>query len=131
LAESAQVRFAAMVAVWRTRHVVPLTDLRVAGALMLAIAAVRPVHGPGIPCPLRTVTGIPCPLCGMTTSVTDTVHGHLGAAASANPVGLLAVAVAAGLLLWRRAERLAVPALAMPVALAAMWLFELHRFRFL
>jgi hypothetical protein len=95
------------------------------------VAAVRPVHGPGLPCPLRTLTGIPCPLCGMTTSVTDTVHGHLGAALAANPAGLLAVAAAVALLVWRRAREAAVPAAAVPVALALMWLFELHRFHFL
>jgi small neutral amino acid transporter SnatA (MarC family) len=120
-----------MVAVWRARQPVGLSDLRVAGGLMLAAAAVRPIHGPGLPCPLRTLTGVPCPLCGMTTSVTDTVHGHLGAALAANPVGVLAVAVAVALLVWRRAEQVRVPAAALPIALAAMWLFELHRFHFL
>jgi len=120
-----------MVAAWRARQAVGLSDLRIAGGLMLAIAAVRPVHGPGIPCPLRTLTGVPCPLCGMTTSVTDTVHGHVAAAFTANPAGLLAVAAAVALLVWRRAQRVTLPAAALPVALSLMWLFELHRFHFL
>jgi hypothetical protein len=102
---------------------------------MLAAAAVRPAVGnPGVPCLLRSLTGIPCPLCGMTTSVTDTVHLHLGQALAANPMGIAAVAVAVVLLVWRRAQRVALPAgaaAAVPVVLAMMWLFELHRFKVL
>jgi hypothetical protein len=99
---------------------------------MLAAAAVLgsvPGH-PGLPCPLRTLTGVPCPLCGMTTSVEATVHGHVGRALAANPVGIVAVAVAAFLLVRRPATiRLPLPLVA--VALALMWAFELHRFGFL
>ncbi|MDQ1446479.1 MAG: hypothetical protein QOI20_2943 [Acidimicrobiaceae bacterium] len=104
---------------------------------MLAAAAVRPFVGnPGVPCPLRCLTGIPCPLCGMTTSVTDAVHLHVGSALAANPMGLVAAVAAVVLVvLGRRIERLVVPALVVPVAmsvgLAGMWLFELHRFKFL
>ncbi|HEV7888733.1 MAG TPA: DUF2752 domain-containing protein [Acidimicrobiales bacterium] len=121
-----------MVALWREERVVPLHDLRIAGGLMLAAAAVRPAVGnPGLPCILRAVTGIPCPLCGMTTSVTDTVHLNLAGALAANPMGIALTVFAVVLLLARRAERLTVPAAALPVALTAMWLFELHRFRIL
>lgn len=124
-----------MVAVRTAGRAVELGGLRTAGGLMLAAAAVRPSLGnPGLPCPLRTLTGIPCPLCGMTTSVTDAVHLHLGHALAANPVGVIAVVVAVALLLFRRAERVVVPGVlvaAAPVVLAGMWLFELHRFRFL
>ena len=109
---------------------VDLASLRIAGGVMLAAAMVRPlVPGePGLPCPLRLTTGIPCPLCGMTTSVTAAAHLDLAGAAAANPVGILAVAVALVLLLVRRPPRLDLPRWVLPTALAAMWAFELHRF---
>ena len=100
---------------------------------MLAAAAVRPVVGsPGVPCLLRAATGVPCPLCGMTTSVTETVWLDVGSAVAANPMGVVAVVVAVALLvLRRRVERVALPVLLLPATLLSMWLFELHRFEFL
>jgi hypothetical protein len=100
---------------------------------MLALGAVLPhlAGNPGLPCPLRATTGVPCPLCGMTTSVKATMRGDLGSAAAANPFGILAVVVAAVVLLrpaWRQAQ---VPTLAIAAAVAASWLFELHRFHFI
>ena len=107
-------------------------ELRTAGALMLALGLVLPAlpgHHHGFPCPLRTLTGVPCPLCGMSTSVEDTVHAHLGAAAAANPVGILFVAIAAALLVVRP-SKLVVSRLAAGGTMLAMWVFELHRFGF-
>src|SRR5688572_14102208 len=97
---------------------------------MLAAAAVRPMvpEAPGIPCPLRTMTGIPCPLCGMTTSVTAAVHLDLGGALAANPVGLVAVAVAILVLVVRRPVSFDVPRWGLLAVFAGMWLFELQRF---
>jgi len=112
--------------------VVDVREARPAGAAMLAAAAVLPLlpgHA-GFPCPLRMLTGVPCPLCGMTTSVEATVHAHVGRALGANPAGVPLVAAAVALLAVRR-RRIVFPLLYLYAALAAMWAFELHRFRFL
>lgn len=107
-------------------------ELRTTGAVMLGAALVLPVlpGHPGIACPLRRLTGIPCPLCGMTTSVEDGMRLHLGRALDANPAGLLAIATAL-LLLALRPAYVRIPAVLPVVALAASWLFELHRFSIL
>lgn len=107
-------------------------DIRGAAFAMLVAGATLPLlpGRPGIACPLRRLTGIPCPLCGMTTSVEQALRLHLHAAAVANPAGLFAVLLAI-VLIVRRPHRLAVPVLLLPVLLAAMWLFELHRFSIL
>jgi hypothetical protein len=106
-----------------------VADLRPAGALMLVAGAVLPVlpGHPGVSCPLRRLTGIPCPLCGLSTSVEQTVRLHLHAAAEANPVGIVLVLAAFALLVFRP-RRLRVPSVVLPLTLAGMWLFELHRF---
>ena len=104
-------------------------ELRVAGAGMLGAGFLLPVL-PGHPsfvCPLRAATGVPCPLCGLSTSVEETVRLHWVDALRANPFGLVLVLVAAGLLVIRP-HRLRLPMPALYVALAASWLFELHRF---
>ena len=115
------------------RQVLELDGLRAPAGLILAAGAVRGfmAHPPGIPCPLRALTGIPCPLCGMTTSVTATLHGDLLGALAANPGGLLAVAMAIAVLVARRTSTVAFPPWAAPVVLGAMWCFELVRFHVL
>lgn len=107
-------------------------ELRSVGAGVLAAGALLPAlpGEPGLPCPLRTIVGVPCPLCGMTTSVVDTLQLRLADAFAANPAGI-ALVLAAIALLVLRPRRLSLPALAAPVVLSAMWLFELHRFSFL
>jgi hypothetical protein len=109
---------------------VDLHDLRIAGGLLLAGAALVPlVPGPnGLPCPLRSLTGIPCPLCGMTTSVTAAVHLDLVAAVAANPAGVVAVLVAVAVLVFRRRGQVSVPMWAAPVALLLMEVWQLVRF---
>src|SRR6188474_1864700 len=94
-------------------------DLRVAGAAMLGAAAVLPLL-PGAP-------GLVCPLCGMTTSVESILQLRRGEAFAANPAGVAAVLVAV-LLLVLRPSALRVPSVALPLGLAGMWAFELHRF---
>jgi hypothetical protein len=55
------------------------------------------------------------------------MHLDLGAALAANPVGVVAVAVAL-VALAGVAVRIRVPTLVVVPVLSAMWLFELHRF---
>ena len=107
-----------------------VSDARGAAAAMLGAGAMLPLlpgHA-GLPCPLRTLTGVPCPLCGMTTSVEATLHAHPLAALGANPAGPFAVLVAVALLVHRPSRSFRVPLAVVVVLLAAMWLFELHRF---
>jgi hypothetical protein len=104
-------------------------ELRTTATVMLAGAALLPAlpGHPGIVCPMRALTGVPCPLCGMTTSVEESVRGHLSNAFAANPAGIAAVVVALFLIL-RRPDSVRVPAALPIVVLAASWLFELHRY---
>jgi hypothetical protein len=104
-------------------------ELRLAGAAMLGAGVLLPVFPghPSLVCPLRTLTGVPCPLCGLSTSVEETVRLHWGDALQANPLGLALVLAAAALLVLRP-RRLALPLPALYLALAGSWLFELHRF---
>jgi hypothetical protein len=105
-------------------------DARGAALAMLAAAATLPLL-PGhasLPCPLRTLTGVPCPLCGMTTSVEATVHGHFLAGLRANPAGPFLVLAALALLVRRPAGTLRVPTVAVAGLVLGLWLFELHRF---
>ena len=113
----------------RASTTVDLHDLRIAGGVMLAAAALAPVlPGPdGVPCPLRSLTGVPCPLCGMTTSVTAAVHLDPLAALAANPAGVLAVLVAVALLVVRHRGQVTLPVWAFPAALVAMWTWQLAR----
>jgi hypothetical protein len=106
--------------------------LRTAGVAMIGLGAVLPLlpGDPGLPCPLRALTGVPCPLCGMTTSVEAVLRLDLPGALAANPAGVAAVAVAIALLVVRP-RHLRVSLYVVPLALAAMWLFELHRFSYL
>jgi len=55
----------------------------------------------GLPkCLFLQWTGLPCPSCGLTTSFTHLLHGHLNAAFAAHPLGpLLFAAFAVGALL--------------------------------
>jgi hypothetical protein len=113
------------------RYPIPLDDpdLRLGATLLLGVAAVRAAlpgeHG--FPCPLRTLTGIPCPLCGMTTSVTETVELDLGDAVAANPAGVALVALAVAIVLGP-GRRLIIGSSLVYFGLAAVWLWELHRF---
>jgi Protein of unknown function (DUF2752) len=111
---------------------VDVREVRLLGGLMLGCAAARAAvdTSAGIPCLLREATGIPCPLCGLTTSVTETVRLDLRDALAASPGGVVLVAFALALLL-RPPSRLRFPAALLYCGLAALWLFQLHRFSLL
>jgi hypothetical protein len=111
------------------RTQVDLRPVRVAGAALLGIAALRPLLGsPGIGCPLRAITGVPCPFCGMTRGVTAAVHGDVATAAFLNPGSVFLVLAAIVLLVaWRR--RTVTFPVWLPYALfAALWGFQLFKY---
>ncbi len=97
---------------------------------MLGIAVVRPMLPiqPGLPCPLRTLTGVPCPFCGMTRAVTDVVHGELAKSLVMNPAGVVAVAIAVALLVAWRVRRITYATWLIPVVLALMWSYQLFKY---
>jgi len=85
-------------------------------------------HNPGVPCPLRTLTGVPCPLCGMSTAVKAVLAGHVRTSVAANPFGILAVMVAVTLLLVPRVRTVRLPLALLVGCAATSWLWELRRF---
>jgi Protein of unknown function (DUF2752) len=91
------------------------------------------------PCTMMEVTGIPCPGCGVTTSISLAVHGHLVAAFLNQPFGLLValtIPLFTGWAVWshvagrdlyraltgRNASRWLVPAVAL---LLAAWVYKI------
>ncbi|MGI8493502.1 MAG: DUF2752 domain-containing protein [Acidimicrobiales bacterium] len=115
------------------RTEVDLRALRPAGVAMLLIGAALPhLRGhPGLPCPLRTLTGVPCPFCGCTTAVESVMHGDLRTALAASPLGV-GIAVFAAVLLVLPRWRSAHPPLWLLAGLVSLsWVFELARFGFL
>jgi hypothetical protein len=112
---------------------IDLASLRLAGGAMLGAALLWPLKPDGVgnlTCAFHSLTGIPCPLCGMTRSVTATVHLRLHDALAANPAGILAVVVAIVLLVRPPRPLVSVPRWAVPVGLAALWSCQLLRLPF-
>jgi len=110
-----------------TTIAVRLRELRYAGLAMLALATSWPLlpAGAGLPCPFRTITGIPCPFCGMTRSVTATVHFDFAAAFDLNPAGIAVVASALLLLVTWRVRRVHIPLWTIPTVLVVLWAYQI------
>lgn len=109
-------------------------DFRWAGLAMMLGAFIVPLMAgtfPEVWCPLRASTGVPCPFCGLTTSVTATMHVDLPAAFQANPFGIVAVVAAAALLFVRRRTSIRIPVPVIVLGLAVSWLWQLGRYGFL
>ena len=108
----------------RRQATLQLSELRIAGAGLLAAGVVLPLfEHPGVACPLRSFTGIPCPLCGMSTSVEAAVRLDLVPALAATPAGVAAVVAATTLLFYRRSRSLSVPLCVVQTGLVLMWLW--------
>ena len=107
-----------------------LRHLRVAGAAMLGIAAVRPALPATdiVLCPLRRVTGVPCPFCGMTRAVTSAVHGDFAASLVFNPGGILLVVTAVLLLIAWRWRRVTVPMWVVFTFFAVLWAYQMFKY---
>jgi hypothetical protein len=112
---------------------VEVAPLRWLGGAMVGLGAVLPhlPHNPGLPCPLRTLTGVPCPLCGMTTAVKAVCTGHVRTSVAANPFGIVAVLVAVALLLRPSVRSVRLPVAIIVAAALTSWVWELRRFGFL
>lgn len=123
--------------------------ITMAGLCAGMIGAVYPVitaHTglPGLPCPLRTLTGVPCPFCGLTTAMVALTRGQWRSAGSTSPLAYLAAAlvIATTPVLLARAAGLTKPPrpwsaaarrrtrYAVLVVVAVSWIFQLHRFGF-
>jgi hypothetical protein len=115
---------------WTRTSPVNLESLRVVGAGMLGVAAVRPLIPFEFvpPCPLRTVTGVPCPFCGMTRGVTAAVHADLGRAVFLNPGSVVAVVLAVLVLVAWRSKRLDLPVWSIAVVLGLLWSWQLFKY---
>jgi hypothetical protein len=107
-----------------------LREMRIVGAGMLGVAAVRPLVPFEFvpPCPLRTVTGFPCPMCGMTRGVTALVHGDFARALLMNPASYLAVALAVLLLLQWRTKKVVIPVWLIVTVMALMWIWQAFKY---
>ena len=74
--------------------------LAAAAASLLAAAAVVPLDAPFLFCPFRAATGLPCFTCGCTHAFHHLVRGHLAAAISSSPLGVLLATACAAHLVW-------------------------------
>lgn len=109
---------------------IDLREVRIAGAAMLGVAAVRPLIPFEFvpPCPLKLVTGIPCPMCGMTRGVTSLVHGDFAHALLMNPASYLAVALAVLLIVQWRTKKLVIPVWVIALTLGVMWTWQIFKY---
>ncbi len=100
---------------------------RLSAGLMLAGAtyAISPVH-PGIPCPLRSLTGIPCPFCGLTRAVAAAFRADFIGSLRFNPGGLMLLIAAIGVVVSQRSRvQVRFAAWVIPTTVGLLWLWNL------
>jgi hypothetical protein len=98
-----------------------------AGGLLLAHLPA----GWGLPCPMRALTGVPCPFCGATTSVRDTLGGHVRAGFLTAPLGLVLIVAAFAITLRLGPGNVRILRPLVIGGVLAEWCFELFRFHVL
>lgn len=83
------------------RAIVPVLALiSLVGLIVARVWPVQSVDSGEPTCILRILTGLPCPGCGMTRSWVHLAHGDVAAAFEYNLFGPLAMATAAGLVVY-------------------------------
>lgn len=83
------------------RAIVPvLAAISLVGLIIARVWPVPSVDGGEPTCILRLLTGLPCPGCGMTRSWVHLAHGDVLTAFEYNLFGPLAMATAAGLVIY-------------------------------
>lgn len=83
------------------RAIVPVLALiSLVGLIVARVWPVPSVDSGEPTCILRILTGLPCPGCGMTRSWVHLAHGDVAAAFEYNLFGPLAMATAAGLVVY-------------------------------
>lgn len=83
------------------RAIVPiLAVISLVGLIIARLWPVPSVDGGDPSCIMRLLTGLPCPGCGMTRSWVHLAHGDVATAFEYNLFGPLAMAAAAGLVVY-------------------------------
>src|SRR5690606_12115726 len=83
------------------RAVVPILALiSLVGLIIARVWPVQSVDSGDATCIMRILTGLPCPGCGMTRSWVHVAHGDVLTAFEYNFFGPLAMAAAAGLVIY-------------------------------
>ncbi|MFX4285415.1 DUF2752 domain-containing protein [Janibacter sp. G349] len=83
------------------RWVVPVVAaISLFGLVIARLWPVPSVDGGTPTCLMRTLTGLPCPGCGMTRSWVHLAHGDVATAFEYNLFGPVAMAAAAGIVVW-------------------------------
>ena len=108
---------------------IDLRALRITGAALLVAAAAKLMTGaPGIPCPLRSMTGVPCPLCGSTRSVEALADLDIARALFMNPAGVLTVLIAVVAIVAWRVKQVVLPVWLVFAPFVLLWGYQLFKY---